>query len=83
MYYKGIGVPQNFIYAYSWLHVAATRGEKRAIKLRDTLLVNMSSNQIAQAKKISLQIVQEMIQRLEAQKKLPVEKSQGVYKTPK
>ena len=43
----------------------------------------MSSNQIAQAKKNSLQIVQEMIRRLKAQKKLPGEKSQGVYKTPK
>ena len=73
MYYSGIGVPQNFIYAYSWLNLAAAKGNNMAIKLRDKILINMSSNQIALAQQLSTQIAQEIAQREMAKRQIASE----------
>ena len=38
MYRKGHGVPQDKVYAHIWYNIAATSGNKKAIKNRDILL---------------------------------------------
>ena len=53
MYDKGQGVPQDFIRAYMWYHLAAKalNGDDAlvAIKLRDRVASRMSAEQIAKA----------------------------------
>ena len=68
MYAQGNGVPQNFIYAYSWVNLAVSNGDKTAIKLRDLLAKQMSSSQVLKAQSLSIQNNREITQRQTASK---------------
>jgi uncharacterized protein len=58
MYFKGQGVPQDYVQAYKWLNLAASNyaaGSKhdKAAKARDTLATQMTPAQIAEAQKLA------------------------------
>lgn len=53
MYLKGTGVPQNFVYAYSWLNTAAANGVPEAANARDMLMPKMTADQVLQAQQMS------------------------------
>ena len=50
MYYKGQGLPQDFVIAYVWFNMGATNGNENAVKGRDIILEKMIPNQVATAK---------------------------------
>jgi TPR repeat protein len=52
-YLKGIGVKENDVVAYKWLNLSAAQGEKAAAMIRDTLAHSMTSEQIAEAQRLS------------------------------
>ncbi len=57
MYYNGQGVPQDYIQAHMWYNLAASdlTGDDRevAVKNRDSLAENMTSEQIAEAQRLA------------------------------
>ena len=58
MYYKGNGVPQDYVQAYKWFNLAAaTSTEKeardRAVEARDLVAARMTAAQIAEAQKLA------------------------------
>ena len=53
MYGNGRGVPQDDVFAYAWLNLAAAQGQRGARELRDTLSSVMTSGQMAQAQALS------------------------------
>ena len=63
MYYLGQGVLQNIVHAYLWINLAAANGFKPAVKLKDQIVVEMSADQIAVAKRLSTQKAKEIAQR--------------------
>src|SRR5450631_2236340 len=52
MYYKGEGVPQDYILAHMWLSLAAAKNETRAVDLRDIVATKMTAAQVAEAQKL-------------------------------
>ena len=54
-YEKGDGVPQDYLLAYMWYDVAATRGYEWAEDDRNDVARSMSSEEIAEAKRMSRQ----------------------------
>src|SRR5262249_33661472 len=57
MYYSGQGVPQNYVQAYMWLDLAASRSSARedrdeAVSNRNVVASKMSREQLAEAKKL-------------------------------
>lgn len=60
LYKDGKGVPQNFIEAYAWLNLATTNGSQGALLNRDQLAQKMTSDQIKQAQKRSVQLYQNL-----------------------
>ena len=53
MYNLGQGVPQNYILAYMWSNLAATKGDKAAVKNRDLIATLMTPAQIAEAQRLA------------------------------
>ncbi len=58
MYSNGRGVPQDYVQAYMWYNLAASRlppGEKRdiAVKSRDDVAEKMNPAQISEAQKLA------------------------------
>ncbi len=57
MYHQGQGAPKDYILAYAWLNLAASKTDgmvaKLAVKMRDDLEKGMTSSQIAEAQKDS------------------------------
>ena len=53
MYAKGEGVPENYIKAYMWVSLAAAFGYKDEKKAKEVLKKRMSSEQIAEAQRLS------------------------------
>jgi len=53
MYAEGVGVPQNSVLAYAWLHRATIDGHTNAAIARDAVGAGMAPDQIAEAKEIS------------------------------
>ena len=60
MYAQGRGAPQNYVQAYMWFHLAASRAnavekEQRegAVKNRDLVAAKMTPEQIAEAQKLA------------------------------
>ncbi len=53
MYDKGEDLPQDYVLAHMWFNLAASRGDKVAIKSRDTVAQRMTSAQLAQAQKLA------------------------------
>jgi len=53
MYYEGEGVLEDYVQAYAWWSIAATRGHKRAKKNKGIVKEKMTPAQIAEAQKLS------------------------------
>ena len=53
MYARGLSVPQDFVQAYRWYNLAAAAGHRHAPDARDRLAERMTSQQIAQAQRMS------------------------------
>ena len=51
MYEKGKGVPKDYVAAYMWYTLAASRGSKKASNNRDLIAERMTSPQIAEAQR--------------------------------
>ena len=47
------GVPQDFVQAYMWFHLAATNGEEPSAEKREILAMKMTSDQITEAQKLA------------------------------
>ena len=57
MYRKGHGVPQDKVYAHIWYNIAATSGNKKAIKNRDILAEEMTPAQIEKAQDLARECI--------------------------
>jgi len=53
MYYKGEGVPQDYVKAHMWVNLAGAKGDEEAIKARDSIAERMTPAQIAEAQKLA------------------------------
>ena len=53
MYGNGRGVPQDYVFAYAWMNLAAAQGQRGARELRDKLQLVMTSGQMAEAQALS------------------------------
>ena len=53
MYANGQGVPQDYIQASMWVNLAAAQGQEEAVKGREILTKEMTSNQIAEAQRLA------------------------------
>jgi uncharacterized protein len=60
MYYKGKGIPEDYVQAYKWIILAAAQIDKLTqekrdsfLKSRDTMKQKMSREQIAEAQKLA------------------------------
>jgi len=52
-YLLGEGVPKNFVESYKWLNLAAAKGRDDAAKARETVSDLMTSDQVAEAQRLS------------------------------
>ena len=61
MFYRGLGVPQNFEQAYIWVDVAASRftgnGRREVLQLRDALARLLTADQLARSQGRALELV--------------------------
>ncbi len=55
MYDNGQGVPQNYVQAHKWFNLAATQGDKDAVKNRDIVAKKMTPADISKAQKLARQ----------------------------
>lgn len=53
MYILGEGVPQDYVSALRWLNLAAMRGEKGAVEMRDEVAAKITPSQIAEAQRLT------------------------------
>jgi uncharacterized protein len=53
LYERGDGVPKDFVQAYMWYKLGAANGGKSGAIMRDELAVRMTSDQLAEAKKLA------------------------------
>ena len=53
MYVGGRGVPRDYVQALKWLELAATKGDKNALKSRDDVANKMTPAQIAEAQDLA------------------------------
>ncbi|MFM9843759.1 MAG: peptidoglycan-binding protein [Dongiaceae bacterium] len=49
----GLGVPQDYVTAYAWLHVAAARGQPQAASARDGMSWNLTPSEIDEAQRLA------------------------------
>ena len=56
MYLNGIGVNQNRLKAYAWFGVASAGGHRQAIKLREAIATQFSSNQLENARNMAREL---------------------------
>ena len=57
MYGTGRGVIQDNVYAHMWLNIAASQGDKNAVKNRDIVAKRMNSTDISAAQKLARECV--------------------------
>jgi len=57
MFYKGEGVIQDNVYAHMWWNIAASSGNKNAVKKRNIFVKRMTPAQIAEAQKLARECV--------------------------
>ena len=57
MYHNGVGVPEDYVQAYAWYNLAAAQGTEISEKNRDSLRQQMTPAQIADAQKLSRELV--------------------------
>jgi uncharacterized protein len=50
-YSIGLSVPTDFVSAHKWFNIAALRGNKEAIRLRQEIAAQMSESEIAAAQR--------------------------------
>ncbi len=53
MYERGRSVPQDYVQAYRWYTLAAAKGLKEAVKMRDLLEKRMTPAQLAEAQRMA------------------------------
>ncbi len=53
MYENGFGLPQDYVQAHMWYHLAVANGHKDAVTLRDRLAKQMTPAQIAEAQRLA------------------------------
>ena len=53
MYDQGQGIPQDDVLAHMWYNIAASQGIELAIKKRDLVTEEMTSEQIIEAQKLA------------------------------
>jgi len=53
MYANGQGVPQDYVQAHKWLNLAATQGNKNAVKNRDNVAKKMTPADISKAQQLA------------------------------
>ena len=58
MYGKGLGVEQNYVTAYTWASIAAFNGFEVAKETTSVIAKEMTSAQIAEAQKLSKEMVE-------------------------
>ena len=51
LYLKGLGAPQDYVLAHMWFNLAASRGERAAVRERDALAARMTPSERAEAQK--------------------------------
>ena len=52
-----MAVPQNYVYAHMWWHIAASSGDKDASDERDEVAKKMTPAEIAKAEKLASECV--------------------------
>ena len=57
MYFQGIGIPKDFVLAYKWSNLAAASGTDSGVALRDLVEKQMTTDQIAEAQRLSAAFV--------------------------
>ena len=60
LYWKGLGVPKDYIKAYAWSNLSAAQGDETAINNLTAFSSNMTQNQIAKAQELSSAIQQKI-----------------------
>ena len=63
MYAKGQGVPQDYIYAHMWFDIAASSGNKDALKNRDIVAKRMTPFQLVKAQDLDRECVRKKYER--------------------
>ena len=63
MYAKGQGVPQDYIYAHMWFDIAASSGNKDALKNRDIVAKRMTPSQLVKAQDLDRECVRKKYER--------------------
>ena len=58
MYVNGEGLLKDAVIAYAWLNIAAANGQTEAANMREVLSGRLSSEQIAEAQKLSRMMVE-------------------------
>ncbi len=53
MYYRGESVPTDYVQCYAWISLAAAQGEEESRKAKNALTSVMTTEQIAEAQKLS------------------------------
>jgi hypothetical protein len=53
MYFKGNGIPQDFIHAHMWFILAAAGGDEKGRANRDLAAEKMTSTQVAEAQRLA------------------------------
>jgi len=53
MFFKGQGVPRNYVRAYMWASLAAAQGDEDGAKGLETLEKNMTPAQLAEAQRLA------------------------------
>jgi len=51
MYWKGLGVGQDYVKAHMWYNLAASKGQRGARKDRDRVAAQMTPSQITEAQR--------------------------------
>lgn len=60
-YADGNGVPQDYAQAYAWFNIAAVQGDDNAAKTRTALMTKMTSAQIEEGRRLSLEYTKKFI----------------------
>jgi TPR repeat protein len=80
MYVKGEGVLEDYVHAYAWYILAATQGKEQAFKLKGDLRPMMSTEQVAEAHKLSATLW-ERIESSKAKKPILLPKRQSIFRS--
>jgi len=57
MYAEGTGVPQDNVYAHIWFNIAASSGNKIAVKNRDIIAKRMTPSQLEKTQDLARECI--------------------------